>query len=162
MIFQTLQLLLVSTHTRHADASPATINATNNGRRMQGTGAWDTYAQALRTFFFYFFFYLFIYCTNAYYAYFDSTYGHYYHQQTCDDTWTTTTASLTRQNVATTSTCQNASMTTTRTCDDDKRVTQPPLAEHTTAINWARDPDTSRASTFFVCLFLIFQLTKLL
>ena len=104
-----------------------------------------------------FFFSTSFYCTNTYNAYFDSTYGYYYHQQTCDDTWTTTTASLTCQNVATTSTCQNASMTTTRTttrtCNDDKRVPQPPLAEHTMAINGARDADTSRASTFFVCLF---------
>ena len=126
MIFQTLQLLLVSTHTHHADASPAMINVTNNGlgRRELGLGFMDWGLRHVCSSPMYVFFSTSFYCTNAYNTYFDSTYGHYHHQQKHDDTWTTTTTSLTRQNVATTSTCQNVSMTTVR----------PPLG-HATTIN---------------------------
>ena len=49
---------------------------------------------------------------------------------------------------------------TTRTCNDDKRVPQPPLAEHTTAIDRAQDTSASRASTFLYVFFLIFHLTN--
>ena len=111
--------LRASTHMRHADSdvSPATINATNNGlgRRELGLGFMDWgLRHAVCSSPMYIFFSISFYCTNAYNAYFDSTYGHYHHQQKHDDMWTTTTASLTRQNMVTTSTCQNASMTTVR------------------------------------------------
>ena len=140
MIFQTLQLPSY-TSCRH-DLGHCDDKCDKQQAWAQGTGARDMYARALLTFFFLL---LFIVILTAPMV-ITTTSKHL----TTRGPWTTTTASLTCQNMATTSTCQNMSITATRTCNDDKWDKRGPGRRHVSGLYFLY--------VFF--FFLIFQFTN--